>query len=129
MNQPIPTAEQQKATLLAKGHTEESLKENSWRPKPWMPDDDRIHQEKMDFAPHYQRCPGEGCTSVGTFKARYNPAYGANARYYVCKWCGYSRTRDGEWQFYPDPVSGWGWKNERSGPTPKMLCEKLDPWR
>lgn len=119
----------QKAALLAKGWTEEELKANHWRPKPWTDVDDARHDRQMDESVRdYLRCPNPLCKSVGCFKPRRNEEY-EHPRYYVCKWCGYGRNFDGEWQYWPDKRNNcWGIRTPDSGPTPKELCGNLDPW-
>lgn len=122
------SAEDQKRWLLDHHWTEEELKLNQWRPKPWTEEDDRTFDRMNDLVSRdFLKCPNPTCSSVGTFKPRFNPEY-QFPRYYCCKWCGYGRTVHGEWQWLPDPKSGWGWKNERSMTTPKQRCADLDPW-
>ncbi len=122
-------ADDQKKWLLENGYDEKTLKDNQWRPKSWTEEDDAIFDRMNDDAVrNFLPCPQKTCHSIGCYKPRYNPDYNEFSRYYVCKWCGYGRTKAGEWQWYPDPKSGWGYKNERSRPTPKELCDGLDPW-
>lgn len=91
---------EQKAALLAKGWSEQELADNQWRPRPWLDADEAQHERAMDEnVRDFLRCPT--CKAVGTYKPRYNAEY-EHPRYWVCKWCGYGRNFDGEWQYYPD---------------------------
>lgn len=123
-------ADEQKAALLAKGWTEAELKANNWQARDWGEQDFRDHIELMSNGTRdLLRCPM--CKSVGTFKPRYNPVHEDNARYYVCKWCGYGRDQFGVWQYRPDKKHKvWGMVNENSGPTPQeiMAQHNLDPF-
>ncbi len=117
----------QKAELLAKGWSEQELKDNQWRPKAWSKHDDYKFDTEMERRDFLQ-CPH--CKAVGTYKPRRNDEY-EHPRYYVCKWCGYGRNHDGEWQYWPDRKNKcWGIRTPDSGPTPKeiMAEHNLDPW-
>ena len=51
------------------------------------------------------------------------------ARRWVCKYCGYVRNKDGEFQAYPNSVKKvWYQKDENSTPTPKERVGELNPW-
>ncbi len=117
----------QKAELLAKGWSEQELKENHWRARPWTEGTDLTWDQHMNDRDRLT-CPE--CKAIGTFKPRFNKDY-KHPRYYVCKWCGYGRDHDGEWQYYPDAKNGcWGIITSDSGMTPKeiMAEHNLDPW-
>ncbi len=117
----------QKQTLLDKGWTEDELRINQWRPKPWTAEDDARFDRAMEVR-DLLNCENPTCKSVGCFKPRRNEEY-EHPRYYVCKWCGYGRNFDGEWQYWPNGEH-WGIRCAASGPTSKeiMAEHNLDPW-
>ncbi len=120
---------EQKSMLLAKGWTEEELRANQWHPRPWTDEDDARHDRAMEVR-DLLNCENPRCKSVGCFKPRRNEEY-EHPRYYVCKWCGYGRNFDGEWQYWPDKKNHcWGIKTPDSIPTPKEILEpyNIDPW-